>query len=330
MNNKILKKISKILFVIFLILFTLSFLIAWKKAVNLGDYPYLDNAVWPTKNGFYFFTKGEKHRSFDDNGILYWDYGGNIGKQYNPVSIAQYVLSLVSSPDDNEIRIILRHLDFLISYAHRTPQGNLVYPYNFDWKPDNQIAPWYSAMAQGQVASALLWGNRLTNNPKYYDAAKESILALAENNNKYHFYKELKEGGLWLKEYPNNKWSVLDGSLAAIAGVYDLWRMMSHNDPTKDKITDLLKNSLLGFKNSSIYYKSYYFGHYFSDKKEIPSPSYFFSNLAWLHYISTYDREIVVIRESYFKYINFFKKIMLIYRNSLIGRLLYVYMDPCF
>ncbi|MDI9633131.1 MAG: D-glucuronyl C5-epimerase family protein [Methanolinea sp.] len=315
--------------IIIIFIFLLFFLaVTLPKAIDFSekvDYCSLNGYSLPTKDGYYYlpsenFSTIRSERTFDNKGVVVYDYGGTIGKQYNPVTISQYVLSIAPYAYTNEeaydsMRI---NLEFLLLNANITPKGNIIHPYNFDWPTNNESAPWYSSMAQGQAASAFLWGYRISNETRFYEGAKKSILALIEENSSVPFIKQ-KNGGKWLKEYPHYKYEVLDGSLAAIAGVYDLYRSLDESDPDKYLVESLLKDSIDGFKKSSHEFRSTFFGHYFDNSKIVPNPSYYSCNLAWLKYLSNYDPELEIIREGYImKNCNLFKEIFIWYWNTTI------------
>ncbi len=269
------------------------------------DYNIKSNHTYPTIGGYYYYpsinySEIQKDRDFDANGVVVTDYGGSLGVQYNSVILSQYVLTIApyasTNSDAHESMIV--NLDFLLSNAKTTARGNLIYPYDFDWPANNESAPWYSSMAQGQAASALLWGYRLSSDTKYLEGAKKSIFTLVEENATFPFIKQ-KSGGIWFKEYPHYRYEVLDGSLATNAGIYDLYKSLDESDPDRHLLDQILSDSISCFKNSSHDFDSTLFGHYYDNKRTIPNPNYYSANLAWLEYLSTYDKEFETIRNGY-------------------------------
>ena len=105
-------------------------------------------------------------------------------------------------------------------------------------------APWYSAMAQGLAISvftrayAYYLSRDATEANKYLDAAKKAFLP---------FQHDLKDGGVtsgggkWFEEYPDGN-HVLNGSIFAMFGVYDLWRVTQ--DQTYKDSLDAVTNNL--------------------------------------------------------------------------------------
>jgi len=152
-------------------------------------------------------------------------------------------------------------------------------------------------MAQGQAASVLLWGYRISNDTRYLEGAKKSIFALIEENISVSFIKQ-KNGGIWFKEYLHYRYEVLDGSLTTNSGIYDLYKSLNESDPDRYLLEQILSDSISCFKNSSHEFDSTLFGHY-DNKRIIPNPNYYSCNLALLEYLSTYDKELETIRNGY-------------------------------
>jgi len=269
------------------------------------DYNIKSNHTYPTIDGYYYYpsinySEVYGDRDFDEKGVVVANYGGSLGVQYNPVTLSQYVLVIApyASTNSDAYESMIVNLDFLLSNAKTTARGNLIYSYDFDWHENNESAPWYSSMAQGQAASALLWGYRVSNDTKYLEGAKKSIFALFEENSTVPFVKQ-KNGGIWFKEYPHYPYEVLDGSLATNSGIWDLYKSLNESDPDRYLLEQILSDSISCFKNSSNEFDSLLFGHYYDNRRTIPNPNYYSTNLAWLQYLSTYDKELEVIRNRY-------------------------------
>ena len=224
------------------------------------------------------------------DGISLAPYPPPLGKQFSPVNAASAALSAVAYMDDSRMpAFIMAHLDALIAWGETTAAGNLVFPYRFDWPPAGQKAPWYSAMAQGQAASAFLWGHRLFGRAEYLDAARRAILALAEDRHR-PFFKILPDGNrIWLKEYPGYRFNVLDGSLSAISGVYDLWRSLAEDHPDHPRVAQLLERSMAGLKWGIACFEHSFWGHVASDFGYFHSVQYYRANLTLLNYLSEHE-----------------------------------------
>jgi hypothetical protein len=262
--------------------------------------PDSNDARRPRIDGFYHLDKIGGPEELENvlrsgTGVRLVDYGPTAGVQYNPVTIAQYVLSLVPFRDDRRILAAMRsNLDFLLEQVDTTPDGNLVFRYEFDWPWREATAPWFSGMAQGQAASALLWGYRTFGDPRYKDAAKKAILAIIEGW-PVEFVVPVA-GGLWLKEYPTYRYKVINGSLAGVAGVYDLWRSLDESDPDRRVVGELLVRTVAGVKGHFQHFESAMWGHYHSDRGNAGPVGKYAATLAWLDYLAEYDPELVGLR----------------------------------
>ena len=214
----------------------------------------------------------------------------------HPVSWATSILQLQHKADDAASLERMRDkLEEFLVHAHTTPQGNLVFPYLFDWPYDYEKSPWYSAMAQGLAGAAFMAGWRILGDERYYDAAIASIEAIRTEGPVYKFYR-LTPNGVWLKEYPHNPYTVLDGSLLAIAGIYDVWQALPEQSPYKAPYETLWKASLQGFKDEWQHFKAPY-GLYFEDSKRRVTPDYYVINMAALRHLGSIDPEVETIRQ---------------------------------
>jgi heparosan-N-sulfate-glucuronate 5-epimerase len=182
--------------------------------------------------GEYYMLFAEKANyagAYDSAGIPQLDYRGKIGRQYNPIAIAQYGLgnyNLFRRSGSAECRDkFLQSADWLVLHLEKNPQGLEVWNHHFDWEyRDTLRAPWYSALAQGQGISLLVRAHQLArkDDSRYRNAAQQALAS---------FFKPLAEGGvtftdeqgdLWFEEYilspPTH---ILNGFIWAAWGVYD-------------------------------------------------------------------------------------------------------------
>jgi hypothetical protein len=235
----------------------------------------------------------------DHHGVLQYDYGGELGHQYNPLFIADFAMSLVSLWDDLDgRRILLANLDYIVASAVKTPAGHSVFPFLFDFPVVGQKAPWFSAMAQARVGQALMWGWRLTGDLRYLTEAKNAILAMTDTSQKPPLSKPLARG-VWLKEFPGYRFNVLDGSLVAIVGVREVWKGLPENDPDRESLDRLFTDAIAGFKSNQGCFTSPFGGVYFDDAGKTPSQSYYDIIMIQLQYLSAVDREIKSIADRY-------------------------------
>ncbi len=178
-----------------------------------------------------FFDKANYPGPFDDDGIPLLDYHGVIGRQYNPIAIAQYGLGNYSlykrAGDNRNFEKFNKAADWLVDNIERNRHGAFVWNHKFDWEYFQTLkAPWYSALAQGQGISLLVRAYVETKQDKYLEAAEKAFEPLTREikNGGVLFVDE--EGNLWLEEYlvepPSH---VLNGFIWALWGVYDYYRL---------------------------------------------------------------------------------------------------------
>ncbi len=198
-----------------------------------------------------FTSKADYAGPFDEAGVPLLDYRGVLGRQYNPIAIAQYALGnynlYLRSGDRERLRKFLRICDWLVDHLEPNPQGLRMWMHHFNWEyRDTLVAPWYSALAQGQGISALLRAYKETGDAKYKHAADDAIQA---------FHHDVSQGGvtftdpagdLWYEEYivtpPTH---VLNGFMWASWGVYD-YILVTGDEHARElfrrAITTLVKN----------------------------------------------------------------------------------------
>ena len=109
-----------------------------------------------------------------------------------------------------------------------TARGGLWFPYPFDFPlhgkaADLMEAPWYSAMAQGQVLSLLSRLHELTHDDGYLADARRVFRTIADlGPRSAPWVSWVDKRYLWLEEYPGSPPDhTLNGFLFALFGVYD-------------------------------------------------------------------------------------------------------------
>jgi heparosan-N-sulfate-glucuronate 5-epimerase len=176
-----------------------------------------------------FAQKANYEGAYDAAGIPQLDYRGKIGRQYNPIAIAQYGLgnyNLFRRSGSAESRDkFWRVADWLVLHLEKNPQGLAIWNHHFDWEYRNTLrAPWYSALAQGQGISVLVRAHQLASKDesRYLNAAQQALAS---------FFKPVTEGGvaftdeqgdLWFEEYiVSPPTHILNGFIWAAWGIYD-------------------------------------------------------------------------------------------------------------
>ncbi|MCF7870433.1 MAG: D-glucuronyl C5-epimerase family protein, partial [Candidatus Omnitrophica bacterium] len=130
-----------------------------------------------------FFDKAGYSGPFDQNGIPLLDYHGKIGKQYNPIAIAQYGLGNYNLHKRNRGNIsyekFIKSANWLLENLETNEYGIKVWNHKFNWEYFQILqAPWYSALAQGQGISLLIRAYIELKEDKYKEAADKAFKSL--------------------------------------------------------------------------------------------------------------------------------------------------------
>lgn len=192
--------------------------------------PEVHPDLTPSGLGPYYMTFARKAGyagPFDERGIPLLDYRGVIGRQYNPIAIAQYGLGNynrhLADPEADGRRKFLLVANWLVDHLERNPAGIPVWNHHFDFEYRTCLkAPWYSALAQGQGLSVLVRAHRETGEGRYREAADQAFLAFTREVDKGGVVHQDAEGRTWLEEYiVSPPTHILNGFLWASWGVYD-------------------------------------------------------------------------------------------------------------
>jgi hypothetical protein len=164
----------------------------------------------------------------DAKGVVMHDYGGSIGKQYQPTTIAQGALAyydrwLVDSDPtraEADWTAFQAQTNWLIS--HQTADGRWLF--NFKW--GYQQVPWWSAMTEGVAMSALLRDYSVTADPACLTAITRARTTFERDLNHNGVGAEVAVGSTtyvvyqeYLKGYESN---VLNGWMFSLAGLYEI------------------------------------------------------------------------------------------------------------
>jgi hypothetical protein len=177
-----------------------------------------------------FRGKADYRGPFDACGIPLLDYRGNIGRQYNPIAVAQYGLARFNrwcqgggTADRMAWLAASRWLaESLQPNAHGVP----VWLHHFNW-PYRQLlrAPWYSGLAQGSGVSLLIRAAIETGDEVFAAAARRAFLSLQLPTSDGGVLVIDGEGDVWIEEYVVHPPShVLNGFIWALWGVLDYAR----------------------------------------------------------------------------------------------------------
>ncbi len=161
----------------------------------------------------------------DQNGVPRVDYGGDLGLQYAPITIAQYGLHHMtqwaqSGSIDSQTKA-LACCQWLLENGQSRDHDSFVWIYDYGFDFYGPEPPWISAMAQGEAVSLLLRAFWLKKKKDYLDACHEAVKP---------FYHSIDDGGvvdklynsLVFEEYPTDPPShVLNGHIFALIGAYE-------------------------------------------------------------------------------------------------------------
>jgi heparosan-N-sulfate-glucuronate 5-epimerase len=206
-----------------------------------------------------FAEKADYNGDYDGSGIPLLNYRGSIGRQYNPIAIAQWGLGnynlFCRSQEARRKRKFLAASDWLCAHLEQNSNGVSVWNHHFDWEYRSRLrAPWYSALAQGQGISLLVRAYCDTGSAKYLKAAERAFASfcLPTHEGGVTFTDDL--GNIWFEEYivapPTH---ILNGFIWALWGVYDflLATRSAQSKDRFDKAVHTLKTNLhrydLGF-----------------------------------------------------------------------------------
>jgi heparosan-N-sulfate-glucuronate 5-epimerase len=189
--------------------------------------------IAPTRIGPYYMLFREKADytgPCDNDGIPLLDYRGSIGRQYNPIAIAQWGLAnsnlYFARCDESRRERTRKAANWLVKNLEQNAHGLWVWNHHFDWEyRDTLKAPWYSGLAQGQGISLLLRAQALSGEEKYLEAARRAFIPLTKNISKggvLFAENDLAENDLWIEEYVvNPPTHILNGFIWALWGIFD-------------------------------------------------------------------------------------------------------------
>lgn len=192
--------------------------------------PEAHPAVVFDRLGPYYMTFAGKARyagPFDAEGVPQLDYRGNIGRQYNPIAVAQYGLARYNcflgtgSPADRTS--FLAQADWLVRSLEPNASGIPVWMHHFDFEYRSLLkAPWYSGLAQGQGLSLLARAHQATGERRYAEAMRAAFASLTLEVDAGGVLFRDGEGSVWIEEYlVDPPTHILNGFIWALWGVWD-------------------------------------------------------------------------------------------------------------
>jgi hypothetical protein len=211
--------------------------------------PEVSENIKPYELGPYyqtFWDKAQYKGPQDPKGVILFDYYFDIGRQYNPLAIAQYGLGnynlYLKTKDQKYLDIAKTQGEWLIANLEENGSGIPVWKHKFRWHYKKYLAPgWYSAHSQGTGISLLARLYKETKDERYKKCAEKAFISMnlpfKDGGVKYVDHK----GDVWLEEYlitpPTH---ILNGYLWALWGVWDYW-LLSESEDAKNLFKDCVK-----------------------------------------------------------------------------------------
>jgi len=205
-----------------------------------------------------FAEKADYAGTYDAAGIPQLDYRGKLGRQYNPIAIAQYGLgnyNLFHRTGSADRRTkFMRAADWLVDHLEPNPHGLAVWNHYFDWEyRDTLRSPWYSALAQGQGISLLVRAHKESEKESSDSSKKGARYLNAAQRALESFYQPVTQGGvaftdeqgdLWFEEYiVSPPTHILNGFIWSAWGVCDYF--LATHDPAARELFNRAVQTLL-------------------------------------------------------------------------------------
>jgi hypothetical protein len=217
--------------------------------------PEINEAAFGSEVGQYYMLfrrKADYRGPLDKAGVPQLEYRGKIGRQYNPIAIAQYGLGnfnkYASTGETIRRSKCLHAADWLIQHLEENQAGLRVWNHHFDWTYRQRlIAPWYSGLAQGQGLSLLIRAAVMTGDNAYAAGAVTAFEAFTRDTRRGGVIAKDEDGRPWIEEYLVDPPShILNGFMWGLWGLYDYARWSSNGDANElwQRCVDTLASNL--------------------------------------------------------------------------------------
>ena len=183
-------------------------------------------------------SKKPQHVVLDSLGVPWVWYEGKLGRQRNPVNIAETALKYYADTSAASHTAFFHCAHWIDSASVSLNDSSLIWYNSFPWSQYRLVAPWRSAMSQGRIAQVYLRAFRLTADSQYLHKAKKAINTL---------FTEVKDGGVtykdstgwWYEEYAGDhaeESRVLNGMIVVLLALPEF------NQYTSDTVSLFLFN----------------------------------------------------------------------------------------
>jgi heparosan-N-sulfate-glucuronate 5-epimerase len=196
------------------------------------EVPAVNEEAFSGDLGQYYMTFEQKAHypgPFDANGIPQLDYHGELGRQHNPIAVAQYALGNYNLykrvGDASHYDRFLANSEWLADNLTVSPEGTYLWPHNFDFEYFRTLkAPWFSGLAQGQGLSVLTRAYAETEESRYLTLAEEAFDSLTLFRDQGGVLERDSRGYLWIEEYlVDPPTHILNGFIWALWGIHDYY-----------------------------------------------------------------------------------------------------------
>lgn len=213
--------------------------------------PAVSEGITRDTLGPYYMTFADKthyHGPRDSSGVILLDYFFDIGRQYNPLAIAQYGLGhfnlYLKTKHPAHLAEAHAQADWLVRNLEEE-RGMFVWKHHFRWHYKQYLAPgWYSAHSQGAGISLLARMYGETHDERYREAAVRAFKALDTDVQCGGVRVVDSRGDVWLEEYvvtpPTH---ILNGYIWGLWGVWDYYLLT--NDSAGKRLWDRCVQTLI-------------------------------------------------------------------------------------
>lgn len=219
----------------------LAYLVIGSILLTLLIMCFFGDQIYNKTRDVYLRTVGKKVypcHVYDELMIPRVNYGGDIGIQSNPVTVAQeamkyYDIYKNGSPDQKQY--FFNCIDWLLKNKTIINQFPF-WEYNFNHKKYGLKSPWRSGMAQGRVLQALVLAYKETGSQAYYDLGAEIIDGFFLTIDQNGTTRQEADNKWWYEEYAHPegvKSKVLNGMIVSLLGIWDYYEI-SHSEKAKD------------------------------------------------------------------------------------------------